>query len=71
LFRFFGFVFTGSRGSLSIKEFYSIGNNFVPRTFLTILPVPGAQSQSSFNIDQPALGQELVALLGKFAPGDY
>ena len=41
------------------------------RTFLTILAVPGAQSQSSFNIDQPALGQELVALLGKFAPGDH
>jgi hypothetical protein len=70
-FHFIRFAFTGGRGALSIQEFHPIGNNFVARPFLSILPVPGAQAQSAFDIDQSALGQELVALLGKLAPGDY
>jgi hypothetical protein len=64
------FGFTGSgRRSLPIKEFYLFRNNFVTSAGFTVLAFPGAQPQSTFNIDQSSLGQELVALFGEFSPG--
>jgi hypothetical protein len=66
------FGFTGSgRRPLSVKELYLFRNNLVTGAGFAILAFPGTQPQSTFNIDQSPLGQELVALFGEFPPGDH
>src|SRR5271157_2088136 len=66
----FGFTGRGRR-SLSIQELDLFRNNFITGAGFAILAFPGTQPQSTFNIDQSPLGQELVALFGEFSPGDY
>ena len=60
---FAGFLLRQRGYSLSIEKTDSISDYLITEMPLTVLTLPCMGAQSTLNIDQPTLSQELVALL--------